>query len=333
MMVLDTDGRIVDLNPAAMSILGRPANHLQGQNVAKWLPGCAGIVSGPAARKPAQTEISLGPDGALRDYELNLSPLKDRNDVLLGSLLLLHDVTAQRQTQAQILEQQRALAALRERELVARELHDGLGQVLGYVKMQTQAARDRLAQNQTKAADHNLAQLLAVAQDAHADLREYILGATSVTHTHTSFLDTLGQYLRAFNEHYALHAELVAPADLKDDTFEPTVEAQLLRIIQEALTNARKHARAQCVEVRMQLDGCRAQVIVQDDGAGFDPALPGTAQAQKYGLGFMRERAEAVGGSVEIHSAPGVGTQVIISVPRRQPTTLSDLDVRNMERR
>jgi len=148
-------------------------------------------------------------------------------------------------------------------------------------------------------------------------VREYIMGARSATSIQSGFLPALQQYLRNFSELYLLRTELIVPQDRIDNIFEPTVEAQLLRIIQEALTNTRKHAQAQCVEVHIQCDSHRAQVIVKDDGLGFDPALLANGERQKYGLGFMRERAEGVNGSVEIHSAPGKGTRVVVDIPLR----------------
>jgi len=149
-------------------------------------------------------------------------------------------------------------------------------------------------------------------------VREYILGARSAASAQPGFLPTLQQYLQRFSQQYGLRAELIAPPDWGDDLMEPTAEAQVLRITQEALTNARKHANADCVQVSMLMATNHVQVTVQDDGAGFDPALLATVEGQKYGLGFMRERAEEVGGSVEIRSTPGAGTQVLISVPRRK---------------
>jgi signal transduction histidine kinase len=184
--------------------------------------------------------------------------------------------------------------------------------------MQAQAARDCLAQDEAAAADRDLDQLIAVAQDAHADVREYILGARAATSAQPGFSPALRQYLRRFSEQYGLRTDLAAPPDWSDEVLEPTVQAQLLRIIQEALTNARKHAKAQAVQVSVQLPPDHAQVTVQDDGVGFDPALLATAEGQKYGLGFMRERAQEVGGSVEMYTAPGAGTQVLICVPRRK---------------
>ncbi|MBM4465798.1 MAG: PAS domain S-box protein [Chloroflexi bacterium] len=318
MLVLDTGQHIVDLNPAAERILGLPAGQVRGHPAMDLLPGWTEMSAGLDDPATAQCEISLGTGSQARHYALHLSPLKNRQGEALGHLLLLHDVTVQKRAQAQLLEQERALAMLSERERLARELHDSIGQVLGYVKMQAQAARDRLAQDQKAAADHDLAQLVAVAQDAHADVREYILGAKSATSTQPGFLPALRQYLQRFAETYSLRTELMVPPGLHDGSLEPTVEAQLLRIIQEALTNTRKHAHARGVQVSVQLHTDYAQVIVQDDGVGFDPALLAKAEGQKYGLGFMRERAEEVGGSVEIRSVPGAGTQVVICVPRRK---------------
>jgi signal transduction histidine kinase len=315
-LVLDPQGRVAGLNPAAELIFKAPASYLKGRPIEELLPdGTDGKLS---AAQEAEIELSLGAGPALRSYVLETSLLKDWRGLDVGCLLLLHDVTEQKRAQAQIMEQQRALAALQERELVARELHDGLGQVLAYVRVQAQAARDWLAQDQEAAADSSLEKLVAVAQDAQTDVREYILGARSAITAQTGFLPALQCYLQDFSRLYSLRTELVAPADWADDLLDPTAEAQLLRIIQEALTNARKHARAECVEVVLQYDTDYARVVVQDDGVGFDPALLGNEERQKYGLGFMRERAAGVNGSVDIQSAPGQGTRVIVGVPLKQ---------------
>jgi signal transduction histidine kinase len=320
MAVFDTGWRALSLNPAAAAILGIPAARARGKSWAELLPSCPDprecLGSGPT---PIETSLGSDAGGApARSYTLALTPLTDHRAVTIGHLLLLHDVTDQRRAQAQVVEQQRALAMLHEREQLARELHDGIGQVLGYVKMQAQAARDRLAQDQVAAADAGLAQLASVAQDAHADVREYILGARTPAAAEPGFLPALRLYLERFSRQYGLQAELIAPPDWSDGVLEPTVQAQLLRIVQEALTNARKHATARAVRVSVQLSTDQAQVTVQDDGVGFDPALLSGAEGQKYGLGFMRERAQEVGGSVHIDTAPGAGTQVLVTVPRRK---------------
>ncbi len=88
---------------------------------------------------------------------------------------------------------------------------------------------------------------------------------------------------------------------------------QAFRILQEALSNARKHARARCVQVSFTKHNRSVQMTIQDDGAGFDPAL--AASEGHFGLKFMRERAEALGGRLEVESAPGKGTKVVVEIP------------------
>ena len=306
MLVLDSERRIVDLNPAAQKILGIAAAPARAANVRDLLAGW-----GPGK----QDEITQGTGEATRFYAVHDSPLNDRRGVSIGTLILLEDVTGQKQAQAQLLEQQRALATLHERDRVARELHDTLGQVLGYIKMQAAVAQTFLDRDEPLEAKRRMARLEAAAQDAQGDVREYILGTQTGSLGATPLTSELGEYLRRFSENYGIATELNVPPELTDQVFEPMARAQLLRIIQEALTNVRKHARAQSVDVRIAVRDGSAEATVRDNGEGFDPTLVQPVGGQRFGLQVMRERAEEVGGNVEVHSTPGEGTRVVIILP------------------
>ena len=314
-LVLDPQQRVVDMNPAAARILGPPAERARGRAAQDLLPSLPDVSVWPAGPEAPPPQVTLGDACAARHYELRLSRLEHRGGSPLGSLAVLHDVTDQREAQARMVEHQRALATLQERDRVARELHDGLGQVLGYAKMQAQAARERLARQEWRQADEHLAQLVAVAQDAHADVREYILGARAGGSAGAEFLPSLEDYLRRFRANYGIAATLEASPELAGRVLEPMVGAQLLRILQETLTNVRKHARARAVRIGLSVLDGRVEAVVQDDGDGFDPGRLETAEASTFGLGFMRERAHEVGGTVEVRAAPGEGTRVVITVP------------------
>jgi len=313
MLVLDPGGRIVDLNPAAENILSLPATGVRGRDVAEVLPVCAGL-SVASLIGEAQSEIRLGTGSALRNYELNLSPLKERSDVLLGHLLLLHDVTAQKQAQAQLLEQQRALAMLSERERLAGELHDDLGQVLAFINAQGQAVHRLLARGEVSTANEYVARLVEAAREADTDLRESILGLR-VTLAGLGLIPSLQDYLQRFEQRYGIPTEIILPEGSLEGVFEPVAEAQILRILQEGLTNARKHASARCVQVAFTLQDTRVQIAIRDDGQGFDPAALSGGTGRRFGLQLMRERAENIGGALDVCSAPGEGTQVILTVP------------------
>jgi signal transduction histidine kinase len=314
-LVLDPQQRVVDLNPAAERILGIPGRRARSAAARDLLPSLPDVGAWPGELGDAQAEVSLGVGAAARRYALQLSALQHRSGFRLGYLIVLHDVTERREAEARMVEQQRALATLQERDRVARELHDSLGQVLGFAKMQAQAARERLARGEWREADEHLAHLAAAAQDAHADVREYILGARAGGSAEAAFLPALEDYVRRFQSTYGICTSLEASSGFAGRALEPMVGTQLLRIIQETLTNVRKHARARAVRIGLSVSDGLAEAVVQDDGEGFDPGRLEAAEASTFGLRFMRERASEVGGTVEISSVPGQGTRVVIAVP------------------
>jgi len=312
MIVLDEQQRIVDVNPAAVTILGAPRTRLVGQPLAAdgRFPGLNELAHALIA-PPIQSLLEL--EIAQRWYQVSSAPLAAPRGLLPGRLIILRDITDLKQAQVRFVEQQRALAMTEERVRLGRELHDGLGQVLGYVKMRAQVARDLLAQGEVAEVDDYLANLTAVAQDAHTDIREYLLGVRAAAAPEAAFRDALEQYLIQFNRNYGIRTELTT-SGIQGNLLEPTAEVQLLRIIQEALTNTRKYAQATRVQISLTRQGNRLSVVIQDDGGGFDPTRP-AADGPTFGLRFMRERAEELHGSLEVHSAPGQGTRITVKVP------------------
>jgi signal transduction histidine kinase len=105
------------------------------------------------------------------------------------------------------------------------------------------------------------------------------------------------------------------PPELEEHGLAPAVEVQLLRIIQEALSNVRRHARAQHAQVIFGVTAQQFCLTIADDGQGFEPAAV-AAHGEGYGLRAMRERVEGLGGDLTVNSAPGQGTQIVVQVPR-----------------
>ncbi|HEU5432149.1 MAG TPA: GAF domain-containing protein, partial [Thermomicrobiales bacterium] len=191
---------------------------------------------------------------------------------------------------ARLHQQVRALATTEERERIARELHDALAQVLGYVNTKAQAVEELVRQGQGERALLQLGQLAEAARAAYADVREGILGLRASPSPEHGFLDTLSGYLQRWQDQSGIAVDLaVEPAGFASD-LDPFGEVQLLRIIQEALTNVRKHAAAQQVMVRLvERDGW-VEAEVADNGHGFEAAAPRLAGIPRFGLATMRER-------------------------------------------
>lgn len=315
MLVLDVNDRVADLNRAAEVLFDVPRSQALGCPVAT-LPGASGdlarLLAEPANGKG---KVPVGGGEGQRWCHVSTTPLVDWHRLPIGRLVLLDDITDSRRAEEQLVERERALAAVQERERMARELHDSVGQVLGYVSMEADAVRKLLADGRRAEAAEQLARVAAVAREAHADVRAYIEELHDVPSVQRPFLDALRREVDAFARNYgvpvelSIHSALDAPAPGQEE------QAQLLRIVLEALTNARRHAAARQVRIDLDAEDSRVRIVIADDGRGFDTAAVAADDDGRYGLRFMRERVEQLHGELEILSAPGRGTRLVVRVP------------------
>jgi len=211
----------------------------------------------------------------------------------------------------ELFEQVRRLAILEERDRLAREMHDSLGQVLGFVNLKTKVAEDLIGRGRPAEAGTELAQMRGAVQEAYEDVRQAILSLRTTPQA-KGLLPSLREYVERMREQTGLDIRLESADGLR---LAPAVEAQVIRIVQEALTNVRKHAQARSVEVRFTRAGTGATVTIADDGKGFDVAGVEGAKGMHFGLLTMRERAESIGGALQVTSEPGQGTKVILWMP------------------
>jgi nitrate/nitrite-specific signal transduction histidine kinase len=216
---------------------------------------------------------------------------------------------------AQLYRQLHTLAILEERDRLAREMHDHLAQALGYLNVKASITTDLLGSGSLEKAGESLQELKRVANILYTDVRESIFNLRTSATPGMEFLPTLLDYLDEYRTHYGLDARLMLGNDYPVG-FTPEVSIQVMRIIQEALTNVRRHAAASQVRIWLKAEGERVVIIIEDDGLGFSTQdLSVQDQKQHYGLQIMQERAENVGGELRLDSNPGQGTRVILQVP------------------
>lgn len=207
-----------------------------------------------------------------------------------------------------------ALATTQERERIAREMHDSLAQVLGYVNAKAQAAQVLLGANQVERASDNLRQMVDASRVAYADVREGILSLRTSLEEGRGFVDALQDYLGSWHDQSGVHVDLDADMCVQG-RLTPLREVQLLRIVQEALANVRKHAAASGAAVSIRMHEGFVVTVIQDDGTGLSPDGVAGPGLPRFGLSTMRERAESVGGTLDIASSPNQGTRVTVRLP------------------
>ena len=208
----------------------------------------------------------------------------------------------------------RAAAVQGERERIAREMHDGLAQVLGYVNTKAQAVEGLLAIGHTDEARRQLVELSAAARSVYVDVRATILGLAKPVAPAVGLVVALEDYASRFSDASKLAVSVDAAPAARVLRLAPEAETQIFRIIQEALTNVRKHAGAHRVRLGLAVDGDRLVLTVVDDGVGLDVARA-PADWPHYGMRTMRSRAHAIGGAADWNAAAGGGTQFTLRVP------------------
>lgn len=317
-VILDPEGRVTSINPAAEQSLHTSATRAAGRHFSEV---CPAFRDGHLPESGgAEIELSLVTPSAKRYCALTISPLTDWRGVLVGRLLLMRDVTDQKQAQSKIVEQERALAMLEERARLARELHDTLGQVCAFVNTQGQTVRRLLHRGEVSVADEYVLRMVEVSHDADVEIRQMILGLCA-SPLDQGLYQTLQRFLGQYERTYGIHGELDMPAVFREKAFDPQVEVQLLRILQEALTNVRKHADSPNVRIAFAWDDGFARITIEDTGRGFSPddGAAGAEFSEHVGLRIMDERAAEVGGTLAVRAVPGQGTTLVVRVP----TTIS----------
>ena len=210
--------------------------------------------------------------------------------------------------------QMRQQVIIAERERIARELHDSFAQLLGYVKTKASAVRLNLENNQPGAAIKNLHQLEDAAQDLLMDVREAILNLKMSGQISSGLSANLDLFSRKYARFSGLPVEFTRPREIDNLIIDAEVETQIMRIVQESLSNIRKHAIAKHVRINLDLQENKLILSITDDGRGFDPDRTQSKYRPSYGLAIMRERAESIGAQLLVNSNTHDGTKITLQL-------------------
>ncbi|BDB28437.1 type IV pili methyl-accepting chemotaxis transducer N-terminal domain-containing protein [Cupriavidus sp. P-10] len=216
----------------------------------------------------------------------------------------------------------RQLAVVEERNLVAQGLHDSIAQGLNYLNLQVQLLDDAVARDDLAETREIVPMLRHGVEESYQDVRELLnnfrsrLGGGELR---PAVEDTVARFRRQCRTEATLTIDEQADGiGAGGRPLSPEQQLQVLFILQEALSNVRKHALAAHVTVALS-HGRDFRLVVEDDGEGFDPAEPATRAEAHIGLNIMRERAARLGAQLHVRAAPGRGVRIELVLPRRAP--------------
>lgn len=322
------DNRIIAANPRGCEMFGYTHEEIVGLPLMEHIPAdeiehiTKKLALLVVTKFVVSESVFYRKDGSRMEVEISGRLLS--NGHILG---LMRDVTkrkqaekALREAQHKLMENEREVATLKERERLARELHDSIGQAFGYIRMQSEAIREFIGRGDINSTQPLLARLSEVAQESHHDLRAYIQSLKSHSPIfHQDFFAALERYCEHYEQSYLFEIELNLPKHPPEVLASAQVETHLIYIIREAVGNARRYSGEKRASVLIEVEEEFVQAVIEDHGMGFDSHYSGPERRKgtHFGLRIMRERAEEVDGTVVVESEPGRGTRVLVRLPRK----------------
>jgi signal transduction histidine kinase len=204
------------------------------------------------------------------------------------------------------------LAAIAERNRLARNLHDSVSQTVFSMTLTAEAARILFDRDTPRAASE-LDKLQALAKSALAEMRSLVFELRPTAVTEQGLVPALRHHMAVLERQH----DLVVVFQVEGEPQLSDLEARrLFRVVQEALNNVVKHAQTEKASVALRFDGGRVLARIEDEGQGFEPQAVGI-DGQGIGLSTMRERVEMLGGSLTVDSSPGTGTRITVELASR----------------
>jgi signal transduction histidine kinase len=314
LLELRADGTILNLNHSTEINLFRATAEVLQHNIAELLPAAAACdlqrALDDALREQRLTrcEWKLSLDEQEHYFEVRVAYL--RPDRVLA---IVRDMTTERLALDQMRDFPRQLlgAHEQERRRLASDLHDEIGQDLTAIILAVAHAQPGV----TPAAQRDLEEAETMLRALVSKIRHLAQDLHPSTLSDLGLAEALRELLARVTRQTALRVQWQSPEPLS--YLSPEVEIAAYRIIQEALTNAARHAAAQSIIVTMKTRAKRLLIQVVDDGQGFD--LAAINLAESYGLNNMRERARLLGGTFRLETTPGDGTRLTVELPLTEP--------------
>jgi two-component system sensor histidine kinase UhpB len=325
---IERDDRIVFLNRACIQLLGSdsPVGVL-GKSPLEFIhPDFHAVAAARRHRLASGLEINpvmdqqiVRLDGEVRDVEIAEASFYDEGS--MAFLSVLRDVTDRkrgerelRESREQLRQLSASLQAVREEEKarIARELHDELGQALTGLKMDLAQLVSQLAPEQRGAIGQADA-MKALIETTVASVRRIATELRPLMLDDLGLLSTIEWLVSDFSRRTGIAVELTLPK--VEFELDSELSTALFRVLQESLTNVARHAGASRVRITLSATESDVQLTVDDNGKGFGASLE--SGPKTFGLLGMRERATILGGELAVHSNPGAGTSIMMTVPRR----------------
>jgi PAS domain S-box-containing protein len=325
LVTISRDGKVMDVNSATELITGVPREQLIGSDFSDY------FTEPEKAREGYQQVFKMG---SVRDYPLSIrhtsghitdvlyhaTPYRNETGEVQGAFAAARDITKRKRAEDALKESENRLRHLssqlltvqeNERKRIAREIHDGIGQILTAIKFKVEDITQQMSKGKVYVKEKSLEPIIPLIQESIEEVRRIQMDLRPSTLDDLGILATTDWFCREFEKIYStIHIEKLI--NINENEVPAHLRTAIFRVMQEALNNIAKHSKADLVHLSLQKTDGTIELAIQDNGQGFNLMEVLSVEGSKRGLGLtsMRERTELSGGSFVIESTRGRGTVI-----------------------
>ena len=327
LVFLDRDFNFIRVNEAFAKACQREVSEFPGYNHFEFYPSEARKIFEQVVetRKPYQAiarsfTFPDHPEWGTTYWDWNLTPILDDAGEVESLVLSLEDVTKRKRAEEVLKESENRLRTLssqlltvqeNERKRIAREIHDGIGQILTAIKFKVEDITQQMSKGKAYVKEKSLEPIIPLIQESIEEVRRIQMDLRPSTLDDLGILATTDWFCREFQKIYStIHIEKLI--NIHENEVPAHLRTAIFRVMQESLNNIAKHSKADLVHLSLQKTDGTIELAIQDNGQGFNLMEVLSVEGSKRGLGLtsMRERTELSGGSFVVESTRGRGTVI-----------------------
>ncbi|MDC7127381.1 MAG: histidine kinase N-terminal 7TM domain-containing protein [Spirochaetales bacterium] len=314
-IITDLNMNVVDINKTAENILELKERKIIGKRIDQLIVELFSDnneLTDEVIKNVFIKQVEIKINNIIKLYEFKIIPLMNRSNTHNWWAIMITDLSDTQSARQEIFEQQSEIAVLKEQQRVSRDLHDNLGQILSFNKIQLQTIKREINSEKINEASIHLDRLIEISDQTHKQIREYVYNLRQDYNPDKTFTEVIEDLIKTSFSNVSIQISINIHSETEKYLAITDKRIHLLSLTKEAVNNSLKHSGAQEIQIYSEKRNNKIYYCIADNGKGIPLNVMDNRERKTSGLKIMRERAVITGGRIQISTSKSLGTNVMV---------------------